>query len=57
VDCIEMRPAPAPAADQPSRNRERHAAHMARISRRAEQRRRELDALKAAASRTAQAPS
>ena len=57
VDCIEMRPAPAPAADQPSRNRERHAAHVERIARRAEQRRRELSVLKAAASRTAPAAS
>jgi electron transport complex protein RnfB len=57
VDCIEMRPAPAPAADQPSRNRERHAAHVARIARRAEQRRRELDALKASASRSVPAHS
>jgi Na+-translocating ferredoxin:NAD+ oxidoreductase subunit B len=49
VDCIEMRLSPAPAADQPSLNRERYAAHTERSARRAERRQRELDALKAAA--------
>jgi H+/Na+-translocating ferredoxin:NAD+ oxidoreductase subunit B len=53
VDCIEMRPGPAPAADQPSLNRGRYAAHTERSARRAERRRRELDALKAAAARVA----
>jgi electron transport complex protein RnfB len=57
VDCIEMRPAPQPVMNDASRNRERYAAHTERIARRAEQRRRELDAMKAAASRTAPAPS
>jgi electron transport complex protein RnfB len=57
VDCIEMRPGPAPGADQPARNRERYDAHVGRREKRAQQRQRELAALKAgAASRTA-APS
>jgi Na+-translocating ferredoxin:NAD+ oxidoreductase subunit B len=51
VDCIEMRPGTAPGAGQPSLNRERYAAHTARSARRAERRRHELDALKAAAPR------
>jgi Na+-translocating ferredoxin:NAD+ oxidoreductase subunit B len=52
VDCIEMRPGPEPAPDQPSRNRERYAAHLERSAHRAELRRRELDALKAGAPRS-----
>jgi Na+-translocating ferredoxin:NAD+ oxidoreductase subunit B len=53
VDCIEMRPGPEPAPGQPARNRERYAAHLERAAHRTELRRRELDALKAAAPRVA----
>jgi Na+-translocating ferredoxin:NAD+ oxidoreductase subunit B len=49
VDCIEMRPGPLPAADQPARNRERYEAHNERLQRRAQERQRELAALKASA--------
>ncbi|HEX4151087.1 MAG TPA: RnfABCDGE type electron transport complex subunit B [Steroidobacteraceae bacterium] len=49
VDCIEMRPGPVPAIDQPARNRDRYLAHVERLERRAQQRRRELEALKASA--------
>jgi Na+-translocating ferredoxin:NAD+ oxidoreductase subunit B len=48
VDCIEMRPAET-AAVEPALNRARHAAHTARLSNRASQRQRQLDAKKAAA--------
>jgi electron transport complex protein RnfB len=51
VDCIEMRPGPLPAGDQPARNRARYEAHVGRLERRAEERQRELAALKAAAHR------
>jgi Na+-translocating ferredoxin:NAD+ oxidoreductase subunit B len=51
VDCIEMRPAAAPAVDQAASNRERFAAHNARILNRAAERGRELDAKKAGAAR------
>jgi electron transport complex protein RnfB len=51
VDCIEMRPGPAPATDQPALNRQRYTAHTERSARRAERRRRELEALKATAPR------
>jgi Na+-translocating ferredoxin:NAD+ oxidoreductase subunit B len=47
VDCIEMRPSSETIA--PTLNRERYAAHTARLARRAEERREELAALKAAA--------
>jgi H+/Na+-translocating ferredoxin:NAD+ oxidoreductase subunit B len=52
VDCIEMRPVPAipPAAI----SRERFEAHTERLRRRAEERRRELEAMKAAAARAVQ---
>jgi electron transport complex protein RnfB len=50
VDCIEMRPA-APTAIEPAVNRARFAAHSARLSNRAAQRRHLLDAKKAAAGR------
>jgi electron transport complex protein RnfB len=61
VDCIEMRPAEAPAPGsasagmqiQSALNRERYEAHTLRLNRRAEERRRELEALKAAATRAA----
>jgi Na+-translocating ferredoxin:NAD+ oxidoreductase subunit B len=51
VDCIEMRPAAAPAADQATLNRERFAAHNARMAGRAAERQRELNAKKASAAR------
>jgi Na+-translocating ferredoxin:NAD+ oxidoreductase subunit B len=51
VDCIEMRPGPAPAASQAALNRERYEAHTQRSQRRAQERRRELAAMKAAAPR------
>ena len=56
VDCIEMRPGPEPAADQAVFNRARFEAHAARLLNRAAERQRELDAKKAAASRTAAGP-
>ena len=49
VDCIEMRPGPAPAANQAELNRERYDSHTDRLQRRAEARRREIAAKKAAA--------
>ena len=57
VDCIEMRPAPVPAAPrqaepmQAALNRRRYEAHASRLARRAEERRQELAAMKAAAPR------
>jgi electron transport complex protein RnfB len=56
VDCIEMRPGPEPAANQPALNRMRFDAHGARLLNRAVERKRELDAKKAAASRRAAEP-
>jgi Na+-translocating ferredoxin:NAD+ oxidoreductase subunit B len=56
VDCIEMRPGAQPAADQSTLNRARFAAHGARLSNRAIERQRELDAKKAAAPRRAVEP-
>ncbi len=49
VDCIEMRPAPAPAVNQAELNRRRYDSHTDRGQRRAEERRREIAAKKAAA--------
>jgi H+/Na+-translocating ferredoxin:NAD+ oxidoreductase subunit B len=49
VDCIEMRSAPEPAVNQAELNRRRYAAHTERLSRRAQERQRELDAKKASA--------
>jgi Na+-translocating ferredoxin:NAD+ oxidoreductase subunit B len=49
VDCIEMRPQPKPAANQPALNRVRFEGHAARLLNRAAERQRELDAKKAAA--------
>jgi len=49
VDCIELRP--GPAASQTVLNRERFAAHTARLLNRTAERQRELDAKKAAAPR------
>ena len=51
VDCIELRTGPEPAADQPAQNRMRFEAHNARLLDRSIERRRELDAKKAAAPR------
>jgi len=56
VDCIEMRPGPEPAANQPALNRRRFEAHGARLLSRAVERQRELDAKKAAAPRRAAQP-
>jgi electron transport complex protein RnfB len=56
VDCIEMRPGAQPAADQSTLNRARFEAHGARLSNRAIERQRELDAKKAAAPRRAVEP-
>jgi Na+-translocating ferredoxin:NAD+ oxidoreductase subunit B len=56
VDCIEMRPGPSPAANQPFLNRVRYQTHTERLARQAEERRQQLEAMKAAAtaaSRTA----
>ncbi len=56
VDCIEMREAPAPAANQPTLNRTRHEAHVARLRTLGRERQRALDAKKAAAPRRAADP-
>jgi electron transport complex protein RnfB len=56
VDCIEMRPAASPAANDPSVNRERFAAHTWRLKSQATERQRELDAKKAVAPRRSGAP-
>jgi electron transport complex protein RnfB len=47
VDCIELRPAPVPAANQAHLNRARYAARTERVQRRAAERQRELAAMKA----------
>jgi electron transport complex protein RnfB len=57
VDCIEMRPGPAPPPLQAELNRERYEAHTLRLQRRAVERRREIEAKKAAAPRPATAGS
>lgn len=57
VDCIEMRPAPVPGPNQPALNRERFRAHTERLTRRTRERHEHLEALKAAASRSAPAAS
>jgi hypothetical protein len=51
VDCIELRPGTEPGAEQSTLNRERFAAHTARLLNRAAERQRELDAKKAGALR------
>jgi electron transport complex protein RnfB len=51
VDCIEMRPLPTPAANQPGRNRERFERHNSRLATQATQRRQALDAKKLLATR------
>lgn len=56
VDCIEMRPGPAAVRGQSDLNRRRYAAHVARRELQAEERRRQLAALKAAAPRTPALP-
>jgi electron transport complex protein RnfB len=49
VDCIEMRPAPQQAVNQPALNRRRYAAHTTRLNRQAAERQALLDAKKATA--------
>jgi electron transport complex protein RnfB len=49
VDCIEMRPGPEPARNQSQINLRRFDAHNARLLQRDSERRRQLDAKKAAA--------
>jgi electron transport complex protein RnfB len=56
VDCIEMRPAPSPNSHAADENRRRYEAHVARIERRAETRRREIAAIKAELLRDAGRP-
>jgi electron transport complex protein RnfB len=56
VDCIEMRAAPDQAANQPSVNRERFAAHSSRLASEATERQRQLDAKKASAARRTATP-
>jgi electron transport complex protein RnfB len=56
VDCIEMRAAPDQAANQPSVNRERFAAHTSRLASEATERQRQLDAKKASAARRTATP-
>lgn len=48
VDCIELRAAPSARSPAPEANRRRHEAHLQRLTRLAEDRRREIDAIKAA---------
>ncbi|HUX74920.1 MAG TPA: RnfABCDGE type electron transport complex subunit B [Steroidobacteraceae bacterium] len=52
VDCIEMRPAPAQAANDAALNRRRFAAHTARLALRNEERLRQIAAQKALAPRS-----
>ena len=56
VDCIEMRDASEAAAIEPSLNRERFAAHVARLERQAAERQRQLGAKKATATPRAALP-
>jgi electron transport complex protein RnfB len=56
VDCIEMRAAPQPAANDPALNRERYAAHTRRLASQAAERQRQLDAKKATAARRLTVP-
>jgi electron transport complex protein RnfB len=49
VDCIEMRPVAAPGATHVELNRARYDAHTRRLQQRADERQREIDAMKAAA--------
>ena len=56
VDCIEMRAAPEAARNQPQLNRQRYAAHTARLAGQAAERQRQLDAKKAGAVRRASLP-
>jgi electron transport complex protein RnfB len=56
VDCIELKPGPDLAANQPVLNRVRFEAHGARLLNQAAERQRELDAKKAGAARRAAEP-
>jgi electron transport complex protein RnfB len=56
VDCIEMRPAPASAVNEPLLNRRRYDAHTTRLANQAAERQRQLDAKKAGAARRAALP-
>jgi electron transport complex protein RnfB len=56
VDCIEMRTAAEPIVNQPVLNRERYAAHTARLANQAAERQRQLDAMKATAARRSGMP-
>jgi Na+-translocating ferredoxin:NAD+ oxidoreductase subunit B len=56
VDCIEMRPAPASAVNEPLLNRGRYDAHNARLANQAAERQRQLDLKKAGAGRRAAVP-
>jgi electron transport complex protein RnfB len=49
VDCIELKEAPAPAANQPALNRMRYEAHSVRLQNQAALRQREIDDKKRAA--------
>ena len=49
VDCIEMRPGPAPGPNHPALNRERFDAHEERRDSATRERREQLEAIKAAA--------
>jgi electron transport complex protein RnfB len=51
VDCIEMREALQPVVNEPTLNKERYAAHSARLAAQAAERQRQLDAKKASAAR------
>ena len=51
VDCIEMRAAPECAANEPTLNRERYAAHTSRLLNQAAERQQQLAAKKAIAAR------
>jgi electron transport complex protein RnfB len=53
VDCIEMRPAPESALNEPPLNRRRYNAHTERLANQAAERQRQLDAKKAGAGRRA----
>lgn len=55
VDCIEMRPAPT-AVKRPELNKQRYAAHTGRLATQAQERQRQLDAMKANAARRGALP-
>ena len=56
VDCIEMRPAPPHAVNQPPINHSRYVAHITRLSNQNVERQRLLDAKKASATRRVEQP-